>query len=75
MAQYHNPFIRHEWHWEWPKNIPLQTNGYDCGIFTLMCLEYQSRNQRFNYDENHMPDLRRRIMFEIVQGSLLLQES
>lgn len=37
-----------------PKGTPQQRNGFDCGIFALMCCNYVSADQPFNYGQEQV---------------------
>ncbi|KAJ1967516.1 hypothetical protein IWQ62_001811 [Dispira parvispora] len=54
-----------------PKDIPQQRNGYDCGVFSCTFAEYASRREPFDFTQDHMPYIRRRMMYEIITKSLL----
>ncbi|KAI8812089.1 hypothetical protein BJ742DRAFT_674201, partial [Cladochytrium replicatum] len=56
-----------------PKNIPAQTNGYDCGVFTCMFAEYSSREAPFDFTQAQMVYLRKRIAYEIISGRLAMK--
>ena len=53
------------------KNIPQQTNGWDCGVFACNYAEYSSRRARFTFSQSNMPDFRKRMVGEIVKNRLL----
>ena len=55
------------------KNIPLQKNGSDCGVFTCMFAEYLSRGAEFTFDHSNMPYFRKRIIYEISRNELLIK--
>ncbi|TPX34336.1 hypothetical protein SmJEL517_g02941 [Synchytrium microbalum] len=55
-----------------PKSIPVQMNGYDCGVFTCMFAEYLAREEEFDFVQNDMPDLRKRVVYELSTATLLL---
>jgi len=48
-----------------PSNIPRQTNGCDCGVFTLKYADYISENCPFNFTQRHMKLFRDRMILEI----------
>lgn len=50
---------------------PTQQNGYDCGVFTCTAADYLSRNRELDYSQADMPDLRRRMGWEILKGKLI----
>ncbi|KAF9821845.1 hypothetical protein IEO21_00275 [Rhodonia placenta] len=53
------------------EDVPLQENGYDCGVFTCQFLEALSRGEEpFRFQQAHMPYLRRRMVWEIGHAKL-----
>ena len=53
------------------ETTPKQTNGYDCGVFTIMSADLIARNLDIMLlSQNYMPTLRRRIVLDIVRGHL-----
>lgn len=60
-----------EWRTENVQNIPQQTNGSDCGVFSCMYAEFVSRNRPFVFSQRHMPYFRKRMIFEICTGEML----
>jgi Ulp1 family protease len=55
------------------KDCPAQENGFDCGVFTCMFMEFTARNQEFLFRQKHMPYLRKRIALEIINSELMAQ--
>merc|ERR1719154_554432 len=53
------------------KEIPQQMNGSDCGMFTCKFAEYLSRRARITFSQKDMPYFRRRMVYEIVENTLL----
>jgi len=53
------------------KDIPQQMNGSDCGMFTCKFAEYLSRNAPITFSQENMPYFRRRMIWEIVNNTLL----
>lgn len=35
-----------------PKGTPQQMNGFDCGIFCMMCCNYAAADKEFDYDQS-----------------------
>jgi sentrin-specific protease 1 len=56
------------WLQVYPPNIPQQNNGYDCGVFVLMYADWIARGHPFNFTQDDIPFLRRRIASEIIAG-------
>lgn len=52
------------------QDIPGQENGFDCGVFTIMYMEYTSRQVPFTFAQADMPHLRKRIAYEIITAKL-----
>jgi hypothetical protein len=57
-----------------PTTIPAQENGYDCGVFTCMFAEYRSREAEFDFGQEHMKYLRRRMLYELITKKLTHQQ-
>jgi len=53
------------------KEIPQQMNGSDCGMFTCKFAEYLSRRAKITFSQEDMPYFRRRMVYEIVENTLL----
>lgn len=60
------------WSIVYPKNIPRQRNGYDCGVFTCKNAECLSRSDSINFTQKDTPHLREVMMYELYKGKLLL---
>lgn len=54
-----------------PKNIPYQSNGYDCGVFALTYANYLSRGKPFDFTQADMETLRFKILYQIVKNEPL----
>ncbi|OZJ06857.1 hypothetical protein BZG36_00144 [Bifiguratus adelaidae] len=65
------PFDFTGWEDYAPTDIPLQLNGSDCGVFVCTFAEFISRNEPFDFAQNNMPDIRRRMIYEISNNSLM----
>lgn len=57
--------------WEviYPKNIPIQYNKVDCGVFVLKYIEYLSQDKPFDFDNTHMAEYRKDLLVKIVTSS------
>ncbi|XP_043275305.1 sentrin-specific protease 1-like [Venturia canescens] len=64
------PIRREDWSLETKMNIPRQTNGYDCGIFTCMFARYEARNKEFNFTQRDMPQIRTKMIRELQMRCL-----
>ncbi|KAJ2999980.1 SUMO1 sentrin specific peptidase 1 [Globomyces sp. JEL0801] len=65
------PFDTSKWVDYTPKNIPEQQNGYDCGVFACMFMEFTAREENFAFRQSHMDYLRKRIALEILNKKLM----
>lgn len=54
-----------------PPDLPVQTNGVDCGAFLCANADYASENRPFDYTQEDMPAIRRRVALAIHSGWLL----
>lgn len=51
-------------------SCPRQENGFDCGVFTCKTVEVLSRDKTLNFTQKDMPNLRRRMAYEIINQKL-----
>lgn len=49
---------------------PLQSNGFDCGVFTCTTAEFISRGVYPNYTEADLSLVRKRLIAEIIAGEI-----
>ncbi|XP_044976016.1 ubiquitin-like-specific protease ESD4 isoform X2 [Hordeum vulgare subsp. vulgare] len=54
------------WKHEGVQNLPLQENGWDCGMFMLKYIDFYSRDMGLTFGQKHMPYFRRRTAKEIL---------
>ena len=54
-----------------PTTAPLQTNGYDCGVFATFCAHYLAHGVDPNFTQEHIPHLRRRMMVDILNKRIM----
>lgn len=59
------------WNCECMKNIPLQMNGSDCGVFSCMFAEYICSNKKLDFSQEDMPYFRKKMVYEILTVKLL----
>lgn len=52
--------------------IPQQMNGSDCGVFSCTFAEFLTRDAKLTFGQEDMPYLRRKMVYEIVKGRLLI---
>lgn len=50
--------------------VPQQRNGYDCGMFSIMCADYISDNLPLQYSQDEMSSNRVKVTAAILRGSL-----
>lgn len=55
------------WKQETISNLPLQENGYDCGMFMLKYIDFYSRGLDLTFGQEHMPYFRKRTAKEILR--------
>ncbi|KAG2307259.1 hypothetical protein Bca52824_027007 [Brassica carinata] len=55
------------WDMEYVRDLPLQQNGYDCGMFMLKYIDFYSRGLGLNFSQTHMPYFRLRTAKEILR--------
>ncbi|NWT61105.1 SENP2 protease, partial [Erythrocercus mccallii] len=53
------------------KEIPLQNNGNDCGVFVCKFADFISRDKPITFTPEHMPYFRRKMVWEIIHQQLL----
>ncbi|KAK9727602.1 Ulp1 protease family, C-terminal catalytic domain [Popillia japonica] len=61
-----------DWRLTNARDIPQQMNGSDCGMFACTFAEVLTRDAEINFSQEHMPYLRRKMVFEILEGRLLI---
>ncbi|KAL6593864.1 hypothetical protein ACP70R_048765 [Stipagrostis hirtigluma subsp. patula] len=55
------------WHEELVDYIPLQQNGWDCGMFMLKYIDFHSRGLSLSFNQEHVEYFRRRTAKEILR--------
>lgn len=55
-----------DWPREFPKRIPQQFNGCDCGVFTLLFANYVGRAAPLDFTQAHIDNFRVRIVHELL---------
>ncbi|PKA58429.1 Ubiquitin-like-specific protease ESD4 [Apostasia shenzhenica] len=55
------------WKKESIDKLPLQKNGWDCGMFMLKYTDFYSRGLEFSFSQEHMPYFRKRTALEILR--------
>ncbi|XP_043270497.1 sentrin-specific protease 1-like [Venturia canescens] len=64
------PINKEEWTLGNKTNIPCQTNGYDCGVFTCQFARYEAANRAINFTQQDMPQIRAKMARELQAGCL-----
>ncbi|KAM6356367.1 LOW QUALITY PROTEIN: sentrin-specific protease 2-like [Alca torda] len=54
-----------------PHEIPQQSNGSDCGVFTCQYANYISRDKPMTFTKIHVPHFREKMVWEILHQELL----
>lgn len=67
------PFDQGEWRYRM-SDIPIQENGYDCGIFVCQKAESVSSRQQTTFRQKTIPILRQKMLIEIGRGELFNNE-
>ncbi|CAL4128428.1 unnamed protein product [Meganyctiphanes norvegica] len=60
------------WNKENIKDIPMQINLWDCGVFVCKYAEYLSREAKMSFTAVHMPNYRKQIVYEICTTKLIV---
>lgn len=50
-----------------PKNVPQQQNGCDCGVFTILFADYLSQNAIMDFNQKDIPDFRVKIVCDMLR--------
>ena len=59
------------WHSIICKDIPVQHNSFDCGVFTCMYARYLAEDKVFNFNQGDVPIIRKKIALELIHKALL----
>ena len=60
------------WHSIHQKDIPVQTNSFDCGVFVCMYALHLAEDVPFEFTQDDMSDIRRLIAFQLLSTKLQL---
>ena len=63
------PQERGDWMFD-NSTCPKQTNNCDCGIFTIMCANYNLDNLELSYNQNDMLNFKTKLGINIINGDL-----
>ncbi|GAA0158760.1 protease [Lithospermum erythrorhizon] len=55
------------WEREFLEDLPVQENGYDCGVFMIKYADFYSRGVGLRFNQEHMPYFRQRTAKEILR--------
>ena len=53
------------------RNLPQQTNGIDCGVFTCQFAEHVARGGNITFTQRDIPQIRRNMVWELMTRRLL----
>jgi sentrin-specific protease 1 len=53
------------------EHIPQQCNGFDCGIFAIVCASFISDNLPLLYSQLELADMRLKVCAAIMRGTIL----
>jgi len=73
--KYNNEYIINNNEWkliDQEDDVPQQRNGFDCGMFTILCADFLSDNIPLNnsYDQNEISSYRKKVCASILRGEL-----
>jgi len=70
LAKHNIVVDRSEWTFISANNSsPMQTNGCDCGVFSIMCADFLSDDLPLSYHQSEMNTFRSKICADILRGS------
>lgn len=55
-----------KWRRVFPKDIPRQANGFDCGLFVLMYADRLGMGLPFEFHQRHMEDIRIKVLHRLL---------
>ncbi|CAO1391806.1 unnamed protein product [Diamesa serratosioi] len=62
-----------DWSKECVRDCPRQMNGSDCGVFSCMFAEFVSRDSKISFTQEKMQYFRKKMIYEIATGKLMLR--
>ncbi|KAI8328623.1 hypothetical protein BC941DRAFT_444516 [Chlamydoabsidia padenii] len=65
-----SPLDTSDWKGYMPSSIPQQRNSSDCGVFACTFAERLARNHQFDFSQDDMVSIRRRMILDIKQKKL-----
>ena len=57
------------------RNLPQQTNGIDCGVFTCQFAEHVARGGNIIFTQAEIPQIRRNMVWELMTRCLIWRRS
>ncbi|XP_043267694.1 sentrin-specific protease 1-like [Venturia canescens] len=63
-------FLPQEWTVIIRKNIPRQSNNFDCGVFVCSFAEYEAAGREIDFCQKDMAAIRQKIKRSLIQGKL-----
>ena len=63
-------FNEGDWKRLYPKDLPLQRNGYDCGVFCIKYAHYFAKGEIMDFKQEDMKYYRSRIVWEILNSEI-----
>lgn len=64
-------FGKEDWRTFDSLDIPRQNNCSDCGVFACTFAEYLTRPAKFNFTQDNMPYLRKKMIYEIIKKIII----
>lgn len=55
-----------DWPKAYPKSIPGQVNGYDCGVFLILFADYLSKGAKLNFSQESIEDFRVKLALDFA---------
>lgn len=73
--KYNNEYIINNNEWiliDQEEDVPQQRNGFDCGMFTILCADFLSDNIPLSnsYNQNEISSYRKKVCASILRGEL-----
>ena len=66
-----NKVVVNKSEWSLERGVcPQQENGYDCGVFTVVCADFLADDLPLTYEQKHMSMFRHKIGSFILKGAL-----
>ena len=62
------------WERRYPRDIPQQENGYDCGVFAVKFAEYSGLDAPLDFSQDNMPHFRKQMVVQLSKVNLDYEE-